>query len=83
MAASDYVMVAGWQNCYLARKKKESKKSPKTMSQDRRVIEESEMIGLFEFYLRRYCENNNTDTVVINNGKKNIFEAKLLDKEEN
>jgi hypothetical protein len=53
------------------------------MSEDRRPITESEMIGLFEFYLRKWCEEHEgEDTVVITNsdGKK-IFEAKLLDKE--
>ena len=44
----------------------------------------SQMIGLFEFYLRKWCEEHEgEDTVVITNsdGKK-IFEATLLDKEE-
>ena len=53
-------------------------------SQDRRPITEGEMIGLFEFYLRKWCEEHpGEDTVVITNddGKK-IFEATLLDKEE-
>lgn len=83
MAAKDYIIVSGWQNCYLARKKKPSKRGPQTMSEDRRPITDEEMIGLFEFYLRRYCEDNNTDEVVITDvdGKK-IFEAKLLDKED-
>lgn len=53
------------------------------MSTDRRVIEDSEMIGLFEFYLRNYCDEHDTDTVVISNGDgKKIFEATLLDKED-
>ena len=53
------------------------------MSQDRRPITEGEMIGLFEFYLRHWCEEHGEDTVVITNsdGKK-IFEATLLDKED-
>ena len=43
---------------------------------------DGEMIGLFEFYLRNWCEENGKDTIVITNsdGKK-IFEATLLDKE--
>jgi hypothetical protein len=53
------------------------------MSQDRRPITDSEMIGLFEFYLRKWCEENKQDTVVITNAKgKKIFEATLLDKNE-
>lgn len=83
MAATDYVIVTGWMNAYLTKKKKPTKKGPQTMSEDRRPITESEMIGCFEFYLRRYCEEHKTDTVQISdeNGKP-IFEAKLLDKEE-
>lgn len=85
MAAKDYVIVTGWQNAYLAKKKKKpTKKGPQTMSMDRRPITEGEMIGLFEFYLRKWCEEHEgEDTVVITNddGKK-IFEATLLDKEE-
>lgn len=83
MSATDYEIVAGWRNCYLAKKKKPTKKGPQTMSEDRRPITESEMIGLFEFHLRHYCEEHETDTVVITNGDgKKIFEATLLDKEE-
>ena len=84
MAATDYVIVTGWQNAYLTKKKKPTKKGPQTMSMDRRPITEGEMIGLFEFYLRKWCEEHEgEDTVVITNsdGKK-IFEAKLLDKVE-
>lgn len=84
MAATDYIIVTGWQNAYLAKAKKSTKKNGlQTMSSDRRPITDSEMIGLFEFYLRNYCEEHNTDEVVISNGDgKKIFEAKLLDKDE-
>ena len=84
MAAKDYVIVSGWRNAYLTRKKKPTKKGLQVMSQDRRPITDSEMIGLFEFYLRKWCEDHPAeDTVVITNsdGKK-IFEATLLDKED-
>ncbi len=54
------------------------------MSEDRRPITEDEMIGLFEFYLRKWCEEHDgEDTVVITNSVgKNIFKATLLDKED-
>jgi len=56
MAATDYEIVTGWMNAYLAKKKKATKKGGlQTMSQDRRVITDGEMIGLFEFYLRNWC----------------------------
>jgi uncharacterized protein VirK/YbjX len=69
-------------DAYLTKKKKPTKNGPQTISQDRRPITEGEMIGLFEFYLRKWCEEHEgEDTVVItnSNGKK-IFEATLLDK---
>ena len=83
MAAKDYEIVTGWLNPYLVKKKKPTKNGHQTMSQDRRVITNSEILGLFEFYLRNWCEENEKDTVVISNGDgKKIFEATLLDKEE-
>lgn len=84
MAAKDYIIVSGWRNAYLTKKKKPTKKGLQVMSQDRRPITDGEMIGLFEFYLRKWCEEHpGEDTVVITNsdGKK-IFEATLLDKED-
>ena len=81
MAATDYEIVTGWMNAYLAKKKKPTKDGQQTMSLDRRPITESEMIGLFEFYLRQWCEEHpGEDTVVIAKGGKKIFEATLLDK---
>jgi uncharacterized protein VirK/YbjX len=83
MAAKDYIIVTGWANAYLARKKKPTKRGPQTMSEDRRPITESEMIGLFEFYLRNWYDEHGEDTLVITNSDgKRIFEATLLDKEE-
>ena len=85
MAAIDYIIVEGCLGTlYLAKKKKPTKRGPQTMSQDRRPITDSEMIGCFEHYLRNWVEEHEgEDTVVItsSDGKK-IFEAKLLDKEE-
>ncbi len=70
MAATDYEIVTGWMNAYLAKKKKLRKKGPQTMSQDSRPITEGEMIGLFEFYLRKWCEEHEgEDTVVITNSE--------------
>ena len=82
MAANDYIFFKGIFNCYLAKKKKPTKKGPQTMSKDRRPITEGEILELFEFYLRQYCdEHEGEDTVVITDmaGKK-IFKATLLDK---
>jgi len=79
MAAKDYEIVTGCFDAYIAKKKKTKNG---VMSQDRRVIEDNEIIGLFEFYLRNWCSQNKKDTVVINCGGKKIFEATLLDKKD-
>lgn len=80
MAATDYVFVKGFVNVYLAHKKKPGSR---TMSLDRREITDGEMIGLFEFYLRNWCDDHpGEDTVVISDERgKDIFKATLLDKE--
>ena len=80
MAAKDYVFVTGLLNAYLAKKKKSN--SP-MMSTDRRVIEDNEIIGLFEFYLRKYCSEHKKSTVVIKKQDGTpLFDATLLDKKE-
>ncbi len=84
MAVTDYEFAIGWTNVYLAKEKKPTKKGLQTMSQDRRAITEEEIIGLFEFYLRKWCdEHEGEDTMFIrSNDDKLIFKATLLDKEE-
>ena len=77
MAAKDYVFVTGMVTPYLAKKTK-----GQVMSQDRRPIEDNEILGLFEFYLRKWCDTNKHDTITITDGKgKKLFQATLLDKD--
>lgn len=73
--AEDYVFTAGMRNVYLARKTKGN-----CMSSDRRVVTDNEIIGMFEFHLRKWSENNNgkkTVTFTSSNGEP-VFEATLL-----
>ena len=79
MAAKDYVFVqSGFGNVYLAKRIKRKN----VMSEDRRLVEDNEIIAMFETYLRRFCKENETDTLEITTvGGKKIFEAKLIDKE--
>lgn len=80
MAAKDYVFVTGWRDAYLAKKKKSN--SP-TMSTDRRIIKDNEIIGLFEFYLRKWCSEHKNSTVVITKPDGTpLFDATLLDRKE-
>lgn len=78
--ATDYIIVNGWQNAYFAKKSKRNN----LISQDRRVITDNEIIGLFEFYLRRWYENHKSDEnlVITNADGKELFEARLLDTSE-
>ena len=79
MAAKDYVFQEGCLGgIYLAKKIK----SKKLISQDRREIEDWEIIALFEKYLRRRCKEVGNNEIVITAGEKKIFEAKLLDDKE-
>lgn len=82
MAATDYIIVEGMFNAYLTKKKKPAKNGPQLMSEDRRPITDEEIIGLFEFYLRKWCdEHEGEDTLVITNiNHKKIFKATILDK---
>lgn len=75
MAAKDYVFLEGaLGNVYLAKKTK----TPHLMSQDRRVVTDDEIIGLFEHYLKRWCEDNKNDTLAITDESgKEIFRATL------
>ena len=81
MAAKDYIFVeSAFGNVYLA---KRTTRLKNVMSQDRRLVEDNEIIGMFEKYLRRFCEENGTDTFEVSTiGGKKIFEAKLIDKED-
>lgn len=79
MAAKDYIFVTGMNTAYLAKKQKTQRP---TMSMDRRPVEDNEIIGLFEFYLRKFCNERKTDSLVITNPNgKRIFSAKLIDTE--
>lgn len=78
MAASDYEFVTGLACAYMARKTK----SKKLMSQDRRVVTDNEILGLFEFYLRHRVEVSGRNEVVVARDGKTIFKAELLDVEE-
>lgn len=75
MKANDYIFVAGMCDVYLAKKTKGC-----CMSSDRRVVTDNEIIGMFEFYLRKWSENNGgkkTVTLTSSNGEP-VFEATLL-----
>lgn len=84
MAATDYIFVKGIIDVFLVKKKKPSAKNIQLMSVDRRPVTSSEIIGLFEFYLRRWCDEHPGESTVFitDDDGKMIFQATLLDKED-
>ena len=79
MAAKDYVFCEAGVSEHIYLKKT---KTSHLMSQDRRLVEDSEAIGCFEAYLRRYCEENNTDTLNVTNSKGEVLFTATLKKRE-
>lgn len=55
MAAKDYFICPGFSNLYIS---KLSKKHPNTMTDDRKVIEENDILGIIEWYIRYWCVKN-------------------------
>lgn len=74
MSAKDYVIVEGcFGTPYLCKKKKGNGVDPT----DKRVISDSEIIGLFKNYLKRFCvETESSDISTTENGNV-IFSVKL------
>ncbi len=79
MAAKDYSFHTGaFGSVYLAK----NTKSRTVMSQDRRAIDENELLGLFEFYVLNKCERDRCRTFGVSDGNgEEIFEVKLSDKQ--
>lgn len=81
MSAKDYKICPALFNAYIA---KVSKRNPNIMLEDRRVIEENEILALIEWYLHNYCVKHRTDCVSISSGENELFtitaKGKLLEK---
>lgn len=80
MAAKDYQICPALFNAFIA---KVSKRDPNLMTDDRRIITDREIIGLIRWYLKRFCIENDTDRVFINENDKTTIEivahGKLLE----
>ena len=51
------------------------------MSSDRRIVTDNEIIGMFEFYLRKWVEENGDKTVTLTSSHgEPVFEATLIAK---
>lgn len=80
MSAKDYEICPALFNAFIA---KVSKRDPNLMTEDRRIITDKEIIGLIRWYLKRFCIENDTDRVFINENDKTTIEivahGKLLE----
>lgn len=80
MSAKDYEICPALFNAFIA---KVSKRDPNLMTDDRRIITDREIIGLIRWYLKRFCIENDTDRVFINENDKTTIEivahGKLLE----
>lgn len=79
MAATDYVFVTDRDNAYLVKTIGSIQQGFRLVNSDRRPITESELIGLFEFFLRKCRDCTGDDSLVISNDDgKPIFVATLI-----
>ena len=78
MAAKDYKICPAMFNCYIA---KVSKKDPNLMLDDRRVLEEDEIMTIIDWWIRNKVEDGEDKTQVITANGKPIIEIKLLDED--
>lgn len=80
MSAKDYEICPALFNAFIA---KVSKRDPNLMTEDRRIITDKEIIGLIRWYLKRFCIENDTDRMFINENDKTTIEiiahGKLLE----
>lgn len=74
MSANDYKICPACFDIYIA---KVSKKDPCVMLQDRRPLEENEILGIIEWYAREYCIRHKTDEFHITKRGKEIFSVKI------
>ena len=70
MSAKDYQICPALFKAYIA---KVSKKNPNLMSDDRREITDAEIMNLIELRFRRFCEENKTTKMCINNNGETII----------
>lgn len=77
MSAQDYKICPALLHVFLA---KVSKRNPYRMLDDRRIITDAEIFGLIEWKLRKFCVENNTDTMFIEKEDGTIVEVKATGK---
>ena len=71
MSAKDYQICPALFKAYIA---KVSKKNPNLMTDDRRQITEAETANLIAWQFRRFCDENKTTKMRINNNGETVIE---------
>ena len=80
MSAKDYQICPALFNAFIA---KVSKRDPNMMTDDRRIITDREIIELIHWFLERFCIENKTDRMFVNENEEITIEivahGKLLE----
>lgn len=77
MAAKDYQICEGLVNAYIA---KVSKRNPGIMTDDRRPINDSEIMSLIVWWARKLLEGTDNNVTEISERGKPVVEVRLLGK---
>lgn len=77
MAAKDYQICEGLANAYIA---KVSKRNPGIMTDDRRVLDDSEIMSLIVWWARKRLEGTDNNVTEISERGKPVVEVRLLGK---
>ena len=74
MSAKDYKICQACFDIYIA---KVSKKNPRIMLEDRRPLQEHEIIAIIEWYARNYCIEHKTSEIGITKNGKEFLSIKI------
>lgn len=77
MAAKDYQICEGLTNAYIA---KVSKRNPGIMTDDRRPLDDSEIMSLIVWWARKRLEGTDNNVTEISERGKPVVEVRLLGK---
>lgn len=77
MAAKDYQICEGLANAYIA---KVSKRNPGIMTDDRRPLDDSEIMSLIVWWARKRLEGTDNNVTEISERGKPVVEVRLLGK---
>lgn len=74
MSAKDYQICPALSSIYIA---KVSKRHPDLMLEDRRPLEQHEILGIIEWYVRDYCLRNKVKKIGVTKYGKEIYSIEI------